>query len=76
VNLYDAKTFSLVNAIPVKGQLVRELSFTKNPYELIVITAEAGMRFYDIREEGGRFKREVSNTHRGSLNTISFSNNG
>ena len=48
VNLYDSKTFAMVNSIPVKGHLIKELTFSDKPFELIIITADASMRFYDI----------------------------
>ena len=75
-NVWDAYTFNLRNSIPVKGFLIKDLAFAPDQTQLIILTTDCTMRFYDIEVQGGKLLREVTQCHRGGINSISYSNNG
>ena len=75
-NIWDAYTFNKSNQIAVKGHLIRDLTFVPDKAQLIILTVDCTMRFYDIEKKGGELLREVTQCHRGGITSISYSNNG
>lgn len=75
ISIWDSNSFTISNSIGTKGFLLKELVFSPKGWELIAITTDCSLRFYDTRVKGGQLIRNVTNAHRGSVTTFSFSNN-
>ena len=74
VNVYDARTFILAHQLHA-AQPLRQFVFANNNRELVVMTADCRLKFYALARFEGLLLREVAAVHRGSITTLSVSNN-
>lgn len=77
VNVYDSVNFSVVNVVNIRKDIGKCFVFSPFRFELVVALASCKVRFYDLRLKDGAVPlREISNVHRGAINSLSFSLNG
>ena len=72
----DTTNFGLMNSVHTKGSIIKEILFSPNEKEIIAITTDCSMKFYDITVPGGNLLRKVTEAHRVGINSVSYSNNG
>lgn len=74
ISLYDTESFLVQNQIMVNS-IVKSFHFANNNKDLLVVTKDCRIRFYNLNSYEGLFLREVANCHRGAICDIDVSMN-
>lgn len=74
INIYDTEGFVIQNQVII-NHIVTQFRFANMNQELVVVTKDCRIRFYSLIKFEGIFLREVQHCHRGSISSISISNN-
>jgi WD40 repeat protein len=74
VCVYDTESVILRNKIQV-GYIVKSFQFASNTSEMIIVTKDCRIRFYNLAKFEGEFLRDLLTVHRGSVITTDVSLN-
>lgn len=74
VSLYDTESFLVQHQIMV-NTIVKSFQFANNNKDLLIVTKDCRIRFYNLNTYEGHFLREVAHCHRGSIRDIDVSVN-
>ena len=74
VNVYDSQSFIVSHQVHAQ-QPLRQFVFANNNRELVVMTNDCRVRFYSLARYEGILLREIAAVHRGSITSLSVSNN-
>ena len=75
INIFDGSTFNIKHAINSQGHLVRMFEFGNANRDLVVATTDCKIRTYSLVRYQGILMREIGTVHRGSITSMSISNN-
>lgn len=75
ISIWDSNSFTISNSIGTKGFILWDLIYSPKSWELIAVTTDCSLRFYDTRIKGGSLIRNVTQVHRGAITSLCFSNN-
>lgn len=75
VMIYSSESVILRHQIPV-GTVVKSFQFNKRGNEIIIVTKDQRIRFYNLSRFEGVFIKELNTVHRGAIRTTDLSNNG
>lgn len=74
VNIYDSDSFLVKNQIQANS-ILRLFAFANNNRDIVLATTDCKIKTYSLAKYEGILLREINTVHRGSILSLSISNN-